>query len=198
MEERAQQDLELIRQIMDDSRREVVDRGSHFLIWGLVPLAGLVATYVRATTGEGPSPLWVWVAVLVAGWTASMVIGFREDRQARVRTLARRILSITWVATAVSLTLVALAGLFGGSVDPQALSGVLSVILAAPVLVTGVLTGERWLNAVAAGWWAGGAVMLFIPGVYQLLLMAAMFLLLMAVPGAILSARARRRQRVAA
>lgn len=187
----AREDLELIRRMMEESRREVVDRGKHFLIWGVLPVVGLVATYMNAVEGGEPYAHWVWLGVLVVGWTASMMVGWRDGRTSKVTTPARRILSAVWVSMAIALTLVALAGMFGSLVSTHALPGLMSVMLAPPVLVSSVLTGERWLGLVAAGWWLGGAVMLFVPGLYTLLLMAAMSLLLLAVPGAVLYARSR-------
>lgn len=129
---------------------------------------------------------------LSIGWTASLAEGWVDGRRARVATLGRRLLSAVWIATAITLTLVALAGMFGDVLDPRALSGVLAAIIAAPILVTALLTGESWLRFVAAAWWLGGGVMLFVPGVYALLLMGAMSLLLMALPGVVLYARSRR------
>lgn len=195
MDEKAREDLELIRRMMQDGRREVVDRGKHFLIWGLVPVVGLLATYAKATSGWGPDPRLVWLLVLGVGWASSMIVGRRDGRRARVSTLARRILSATWVATGVSLTMIATAGMFG-ALDVRLLPGLLAAIIAAPVLVSGMLTGEKWLLGVALAWWAGGALMLFVPGPYTLLVMAGMSLVLLALPGAILGSRAGRREAV--
>lgn len=192
MDSRAEQDLALIRRLMEDSRREVTDRGKHFLIWGCLSVVGLAYTYLAATGAAGLDPAWVWLGILAIGWAASLAVGFRDGRRARVVTLGRRLLTGTWVSAAVTLTLVALAGLFGDVVSSRALAGLISVIIAVPVLLTGLLTGEGWLRWVAGGWWAGGLVMLFVPGVYALLVMAGMALLLMALPGAVLHARSRR------
>lgn len=192
MRERAEQDLALIRRLMEESRRDVVDRGRHFLIWGPLSAAGLVMTYLAATGALGVNPVSVWLVVLAIGWTGSFVVGWRDGRRARVRTVGGRLLSGVWISAGGTLTVVALAGMFGPLVDVRALPGLLSVVIALPVLLTALLTGERWLVAVAAGWWSGGAVMLFAPGLYTLLLMAAMALLLMVVPGVVLHARSRR------
>lgn len=189
--QRAQQDLALIRQLMDDSRREVVDRGKHFIIWGTVPAVGALLTYAYANGAAVPDPTLVWGALLILGWLASFVVGWRDSRRARVSTTARRLLSGLWVSAAVSLTLLGLAGMFGPALDGRALPGVLSAVIAAPVLVTMLLTGERWLGLVAVGWWVGGALMLFAPGRYSLLVLAVMSLVLLAVPGIILNAKAR-------
>lgn len=195
-QQRAQQDLALIRQLMLDSRREVVDRGKHFIIWGLVPAIGALLTYAYARGATLPHPTLVWGALLVVGWLASFTVGWRDSRQARVSTTARRLLSGLWISAAVSLTLLGVAGMFGGALDHNALPGVLSAVIAAPVLMTMLLTGERWLGLVALGWWAGGALMLFVPGQYTLLVLAVMSFLLLAVPGMVLNAKARQRAQV--
>lgn len=191
MTTQAEQDLAIIRQLMEEGRRLVVDRGVHFMVWGVISAIGLTATYTSIVMGVGPDPQWVWAGLLVVGWTASLVTGWRADRGARVSTLARRLMSATWISAGVSLTLVALAGMFGPVVHEVALPGLLSVVIAAPVLMTWLLTGQGWLAWVGTGWWVGGAVMLFAPGVYMLPLMAVMSVVLMAVPGGVLFAMSR-------
>lgn len=192
MDRHPAQDLALIRRIMDETRQEAVDRGKHFIIWGLVTAVGLAVTYQAITGALAVNPAIVWTVLLAIGWAASLTIGWIDGRRARVTTLGRRLLSAVWISTAVTLTLTGMAGMFGEVLDARALSGVLSAILAAPILVTALLTGESWLRAVAGAWWVGAAVMLFVPGIYALLLLAVMALLLMALPGVVLYVRSRR------
>lgn len=184
-------DLAVIRRIMEETRGEVHDRGIHFVIWGMISTVGLLVTWLAVAGRVTVDPTVVWAGLLVAGWAASLVAGWREGRRARVRTLGRRILSWMWISVAVTLTLIGLAGMFGGGVGSVGLPGLLAVVLAAPILVTGRLTGEGWLMGVAAVWWIGGATMLFVPGPYTLLLLAGMSLVLLVVPGGVLNARSR-------
>ncbi|HSH44334.1 MAG TPA: hypothetical protein VK966_00625 [Longimicrobiales bacterium] len=189
---RSEEDLALIRRMMEEGRREVRDRGQHFMIWGLVGAAGCLVTWLIASGVLAVAPQWVWVSLLVVGWGASMLVGWREGRKVRVRTLGRRMLDVIWISSAITLTLIGLAGLFGSLVPAAALSGLIAVTFGAPLAMTAWLTGESWLNGVAGGWWIGGAVMLFVPGSYHLLLLAAMALVLMAGPGIVLRSRAGR------
>lgn len=191
-EQQAREDLAVIRRFMEDGRRDVMDRGKHLLVWGSVGMVGSALTYAYVVEWTAVPPGWLWLALMAAGWAGSVVIGRRESRRAPVKTFARRLLSVMWVSSAIVITLIALAGIFSELVDPRALPGLLSVALGAPILVAGVLAGERWLRLVGAGWWFGGGIMLFVPGVYALLLMGAMSLLLMAVPGGVLYAKSRR------
>ncbi len=190
-QQRAQEDLAMIRRLMEDSRREVVDRGMHFLVWGAIGTVGSLYTYAHAAQWSSLSPGWLWLGLMTVGWAASSMIALREARVARVETVARRMLALLWIASAVTITLIALAGMFGGLVPVETLPGLLSVVIGAPILATGVLAGERWLQVVGAAWWIGGGIMLFVGGLYSLLLMGAMSLVLMAVPGGVLYAKSR-------
>lgn len=188
---RAAADLAVIRRMMEESRQEVVDRGKQFVIWGLVSALGLAGTYAAVAGWWAMAPRWTWVVLVVSGWAASMVVGIRDGRGARVRTLGRRLLGAIWLATGVTLTLVAASGLFGGVVSERALPGLMSAVMGGAVLATSQVTGEPWLGWAAVGWWAGALVMLFVPGVYTILVMAAMAVGLMLVPGVVLYARSR-------
>jgi len=186
------EDLTTIRRLMEESQAAAGEDGRHFLLWGTLTAAGLLGTYA-AVTGTLPlDPRWLWGLLLAVGWIGSFWLGYRGHRLARVRTLGRRLLAVVWIAAGVTLSLIAAAGLFGGAVSPRALSGLVSVVIAGAFLVSAVLTGHRWLGGVAAAWWLGGAVMLFLPGLYTLPLLAAMTIALEVVPGVVLYRRSRR------
>lgn len=187
----AHEDLALIRRMMEETRREVVERGRHFMIWGAVSSLGCLLTWLSLRGARLPNPGWMWMALLAAGWLASMLVGLRESRTQRVRTLGARVVAALWISTGVTLTLIGLSGIVGGAFGDVSPSGLIAVVIGAPMLVTAILTGESWLGWVAGGWWAGGTFSLFVPGPNTLLLLAAMTLLLMAVPGGVLYARAR-------
>lgn len=194
MDASARKDLALIRRLMEETRQDVVDRGKHFSLWGVLTAVGLLGTWWVALGRLAVAPGLLWLGLLVAGWCGSLYVGWSENRAARVRTTGRGLLAAVWVTAAVTLTAVGLAGLFGEALEVRSLPGVLSAVLAIPVYLTSRLTGEWWLGWVAAGWWLGGAVMLFVPGLYTLPLMAGMALVLMAVPGAVLNVRAKGRR----
>lgn len=192
MDQAAREEIALIRRLMEETRQEAVDRGRHLTIWGGMTAAGLLATWWRALGRPGADPVVAWLALLALGWALSLYVGWREEKTSRVRTAWGELLGATWVAAALTLTAVGVAGLLGEVVSPQALPGVISTVLAMPIYMTARLTGEPWLGGVAVAWWIGGGVMLVLPGLYALPLMAAMSLGLMVVPGAVLSARASR------
>lgn len=188
-----QQDLAVIRRLMEESQTAVAEDGRHFLLWGALSAVGLLGTWAAVVGVVALDPRWLWAAVVAVGWTGSFWMGIRGGRRSRVRTLGGRLIAVVWISCGVTLTLIAAAGLLGGVVPVQALSGLVAVVLAGGFLGSAVLTGQRWLGAVAAAWWLGGGVMLFFPGLYTLPLLAAMAIALEVVPGLVLRRQARRR-----
>lgn len=185
------EDLAVIRRLMEDSHRVVHDNGAYFLVWGVLATVGLVLTYLAVVGAVALEPRWSWGGVLVVGWGLSMWLGWRGHTRSRVRTVGRRYLGVLWLTCAVTLTVVSVAAFAGAVVSANALPGLVSVVIAMPFAGTSVLTGERWVGVVAAGWWLGGAVMLVVPGLYTLPMLALMTLLLEVVPGVVFYRRSK-------
>jgi hypothetical protein len=187
-------DLAAIRRLMEESQETIGAEGRHFVLWGLVTAVGLVGTWAAVTGAADVDVRWTWAVLVGLGWIGSFWLGYRGARRERVRTLGRRLVSVVWIGSGVTLSLIAAAALFGDAVPTRALPGLLSVAIAGSFLSTAVLAGLRWLGLVAACWWLLGGLMLFFPGLYTLPLLAAMALALEVVPGLLLVQRARRRE----
>jgi hypothetical protein len=193
----AREDLAAIRQLMEDGRRVVNGAGPHFVAWGLLTSAALAATYMLAQRGETRLITWMWVVAVGVGWLASIALTVAEGRRERVRTATSRILGGTWTGTGVTLMLLGFAAPAGGGLATGAITGVLAAVMGGGFFATGLLVGSRWMQAAAGGWWAGALLMLLWPGSHGLLITAALVLLLQTLPGAVLTARARRAVAVA-
>jgi hypothetical protein len=188
---RPQNDLALIRRLMDEGQRSVRDDGSHFIGWGLAAVVGLVLTDL-ATTGTLEIPIaLVWLPVLVGGWIFSLRAGRRAHATARVVTAAGRLLAGVWIGTGIGITLLTALSLSGSGIPPVALGGIVAVLLGTGFFASGFVIGG-WMTYLALAWWIGGAALLMWPTRHAPLLLAAMLLLLQVLPGMILFARARR------
>lgn len=182
-------DVEAMRQIMEQAQDGAPDSGRHFLLWGVVTVAGLLGTYAnlngsRATVGA------IWGVSIAIGWLAAMWIGYRERRRARVRNLLSGVLAGIWIGTGISATLATAAGLYLRLIAPEALPGVICIVLGGGFFASSFAYRSLWLRAVAFGWWGGGVAMLVWPGAYTLLLMTGMVIAFDIVPGALLYRRA--------
>jgi hypothetical protein len=180
----AREDLVAIRAMMERTRDVVGYAAPHFVVWGVLMAAALLATYLlRDQAGDGWIS-WLWVLAVGVGWALSWLLAVRGRRRGRVRSQAGRMLGGLWLGTGVTMTILGFAGPAGGAVSTLVVSGMLAAVLGAAYFATGVLAGVRWLMAVGVGWWAGSLVMLLWPGPAAVLLMAACMLALQVGPGA--------------
>ena len=62
------EELNFIRQVMEDSRSAVVYDGRPFVIWGLLIAAGMVTSYVLAVTEPYRVHAWIWCGIVALGW----------------------------------------------------------------------------------------------------------------------------------
>jgi hypothetical protein len=190
----AREDLRAIREIMQGSHRVARYAAPHFVLWGLLMAAALCTTYFLLMGGvEGVVP-WLWVAAVGAGWIGSAAISVSARHRAPVHSTASRMLGGLWLGTGITLTILGFVGAAGGGISSLAVTGVLAAVLGVGYFATGVLAETRWLLGVGAGWWGGAVFMLLWPGTHGLLVMAAMMLVLQAVPGLYYMRGARREE----
>ncbi|HEY1772092.1 MAG TPA: hypothetical protein VGH91_02740 [Gammaproteobacteria bacterium] len=183
-------DLAYIRQVMEQTRRFTQVSGNHLIAWGLLIGAGLVCDGV-ASSGT-PLPLsGIWVGLIVLGWIYSLWQGQREARRTAVAGYATRLIGQLWIACGVAMTTAFVLGGWSGAVTGDSTPGLSALFIGIGVFMTGVLSGLNWFRNLALGWWAG-AVMLFVwHGTVALWILAALFILLLSVPGLILNLQAR-------
>lgn len=184
MEERsAQEDLAMIRRLMEQGRATVAAGAPHYVIWGLLLTAALVAQWAAATGRLGLASDWIWGVALGAGWLGSMVAGYRSSREARVRSAGGRTLAGIWAGTGVMLTLVAVAGLGTGAVSGHAMLGITAAALGTATFATSFVQGSGAVRAAAVLWWIGAAVLFVWQDPAALLVEAGLMAALVLAPG---------------
>lgn len=188
----------MIRRLMEDSQRAVRENGIHYLAWGALTAAALVATYLLAGAGAASAIGWVWMVAIALGWTISIAVGRRQRSEAPVRTLAGRLLGAIWVGCGITLTLLGFVGSATGAIPGGSLQGILASVIGIGYFASSFVYGSATWRYLAAGWWAGAAVMLVWPGAYTLLLLAALVVALEVIPGMLLYVRSRRESSLAA
>ncbi|HUF26431.1 MAG TPA: hypothetical protein VMM18_05545 [Gemmatimonadaceae bacterium] len=185
-------ELAAIRRLMTDAQRSIEDDGRHFLLWGLVTIIGLVATWVAIRWRLPAHWLWLtWAGLIAAGSVLALRWARRGRARAAVRSIAGSLVADIWAGVSIGLGILVFAGAASGSIAPAATSGVVAALLGVGAFASSSVYRQLPLRAMALVWWAGAAVMLLWPGMYTILLMAALVLALLVAPAAVLRARAR-------
>ncbi len=182
--------LDEIRQLMEESQGLVQDRGTHFILWGLVVTAALLANHAFSVGAIGLHPALIWAFALTLGWIGSIVLGMRETRAAYVRSVATRFLTAVWVGCGVTLTILGLVGSTTGALDSNAINAAVASVLGLCYFATSGVYKSQWTRRLAYGWWAGAAALFLLPALPTNLVMAGLIVVLQLVPGVLQYRRA--------
>jgi hypothetical protein len=182
----AETEIALIKKIMDDSRRIACDDGKDYIIWGVLVLVGLIGTYLSIVWKTYNYIGWIWIITMGGGWIFVMASHWRKDSKEKVRTFAGKVLAVLWISCGIAMSLIGFVAAAARAIGPWSISPMISIVLGVAYAVSGMIYGNRWIQSLAAGWWAGAVVMFIWPGSYTLLLFAAMMVLFQITPGVVL------------
>lgn len=181
----AKSDLAYIRQLMAETRQATYLSGGYFVVWGLVTGLGLLATWAQVAGYWAVSPFLIWGITYALGSVGTLFLARQEYRRP-VEAPAGKLIGMVWISIGISMMINFFVGVGSGALDGQHMSGVASSLVGTAVFLTGALSGIIWLRNLAAGWWAGSAVIFIWPGEHVFLLMGFLLLALHVVPGIVL------------
>jgi len=184
--QQAELEINMIKKIIEDSRKIVVDDGIGYIVWGLLVFVGMISSYFAVLTKQYNYTIWIWVILISAGWAYSIISHFLRDSKKKASTLAGKILGGLWISTGISMTLIGFIGPLSHSISGYTINPLLSIMLGIAYFVSGIVYGLAWVRNLAAGWWAGAIVMFFLQGIQSFLIFAALMALLQIIPGIIM------------
>ncbi|TAE32696.1 MAG: hypothetical protein EAZ92_01395 [Candidatus Kapaibacterium sp.] len=188
MEQRSpENELAFIRNMMMQTRRRAVYSGLSYIAWGIYIAAAATGAFLVRHFEIPIKPLYIWLPVIAFGWVFTILHIRKTRSQARIETLAGRILAGVWTGLGIILSI---TGFIGGSTllsNPNALTGVMCLCIGLGFYITGILYETAWLRWYSSlGWWAGALLLFCFPSSYFMLILAALMLLFHTVPGIVL------------
>jgi hypothetical protein len=188
----AQQEIAFIKKVIQDSRMAVVDNGIEYIVWGLLVALGMFGsvalTHFRMISHDGSWVGWVlWIAVMGAGWTFSLIRHLRLWRHDPTETLANRILRAIWLCCGIAIMI--LIFVHGATVarDP---GPAIALVLGIGFIMSGMLMDFAPLRWAGVCWWVGSVALLFIHSdQLELLVFGGMTIMLQVLPGVLLYRR---------
>ncbi len=188
------QSLELITSMIQDSRNRLAQNsGTPFLVWGYITVA--VSLFEYFVTSQGWSYLWAWAwfAIPLLGWPL-MMFAIRKQEKGAKNHIDRTISAIWCVLGISTLLLYLLAVAYGVS-----LFSLIVLAMGIGTLITGLVLRDnatKWCGAFALATSAIFPLMhLFKCGepATEILIFAAIFFVMMVVPGHILNHKTKTR-----
>jgi hypothetical protein len=191
-EDRAREDIQIIKSMLEKTRKATMESVGIFLIWGVLITVAMVASYVLSLSHLYRAQWIVWVAAGGLGWIASFISGFRYARRPRVSSYVQTAARHLYIACGVGFALVCFAfpmlKIYSYEVIPMIYSVVAGILF---FTMGGVFESPSltWLGLL---WWAGGTCTVFIKGDARQLAFAVLFLVGYDIPAVALWLKHRR------
>jgi len=181
-EDPLREELAEIRRAVEVARRDRAIHGDIYVLWGLIVALGTVLEAVGIDRGV-ESPWIVWPVLATLGGIYSAITGHRRERSTRVLTHAAKVEGQTWLAATIAVVIVSFIGGVSGRIPYPLITPLLSVILGVPLRTTGTLYDSRHLRLASLGFFACGAISLFLDRPYPQILFTLMMLVGYVWPG---------------
>ncbi len=188
----AELELSVIKKIMEDSRKNNIDNGKHYLFWGILVTLALLGNYIMLLTKTSGNYIGLmWLVLMVSGWIVDVIMGRRENRSRKVHTYAGNILGSLWFASGISMFIFGFLGPITGAYNPVFICPILCTSLGVSYFTSGAIQQIGWLRNISIGWWTGAAVMYIFPSVHSLLIFSVMMVGFQIIPGIILNKKSK-------
>ena len=188
---RPEDDLALIRRLMEGAREAEVDHSGHLILWGFLQAAAASLAYLVLQGAFQASISGIWAVAVGIGFAGSGLLARRSRKSAPVNSLVNRVLAAIWVGCGLSLSLVGFLGAGLGSLPSPVMPGVKCVIIGCAFFGSAPLFNRTAYWALAAVWWILGGALLVRPDVGSNFAFVCAPILFMLVPGVMLRARRR-------
>ncbi|MGE5497316.1 MAG: hypothetical protein ACM3Q2_04565 [Syntrophothermus sp.] len=184
------EDVEFIRQMVENNRRSLVDNGISYIATGVFIVVGASISYLLEVTGKGDLLPWLWLSLMALLIAFNIIIQGQIEKRSIKKTFASRIFADVWLACGMPIIIVSVLFFTTRSIPLNALMACVSSCLGIGYYLTGSINDLKFMKYLAFGWWAGVAVSIlwkYIGYDYQLgLLFTALILLLEVIPGIII------------
>jgi len=91
-----QDSINVIKEMIDNSRQNIKDQSPFYLWWGSLVFIAAVVEYILFVLLESPDHWWVWPITTILGGVGSGIIGWRQEKRAKVKTFIDRAMSYVW------------------------------------------------------------------------------------------------------
>lgn len=179
----AAESLELIARMIGETRRQV-EQSSHrpFLVWGYTTIAVTLAVWCGYTATHSNGIFWLWFAIPVVGWLIMWLTGSCRQQQGYVRTPIDRVLSHIWTVLAVAGLVVTIASFL----RPIPVLFIIVLLMGSGSTISGLILRLQAITIAGCAGIVLSLLFLIVQGIDQCFVFAAIFLVMMVLPGHIM------------
>jgi len=191
-EQRAREDIKLIRDMLERTRKATAESGTLFIFWGIWMILAISCMYGLVFLHR-EDLIWLnWTVFGVIGWIYTAVNRIRQGRVQRTRTYLQTAVGYVSIACAIGYVLAAFAFPLLKVYSYEVISAVIALISGIGLFTLGGLFRMPLLLWSGVLWWLGAIGMAFIPGDWRGLGLVPLMIVGYLVPGLSFRIRFRR------
>lgn len=194
-EKGAKENLEVIRRMIEETKKGVAGSGHMYIFWGVITLLAVLVTYALAFFELYQYIFINWLVLMCLGFAYSIYKGITKKRKAKVTTFSDRAMGYTWFGCGITLMILGfiapLAGVYSGFKIPA----VIAVVIGSACFITGRLYEWKLLTWSSLLWWGGGVAMMALKTDSSLLIFPFLIILGWLIPGLILRVNYKKQSR---
>jgi hypothetical protein len=194
-EKEAQENLVVIRKMIDETKQAVVTSGSMYIFWGVISLLAVVVTYVLVFSQLYQYIFINWLVLMSLGFAYSVYHGVTRERKAKVTSFSDRAVGYTWFGCGITLMILGFVAPVAGVYPDQMIPAVVAVVVGSACFITGQLCQWKLLTWASLLWWAGGIAMMFLKTESRFMIFPFLIIVGYLIPGFILRANYRKQSR---
>ncbi|MBO7553057.1 MAG: hypothetical protein J6T82_03375 [Bacteroidaceae bacterium] len=189
--------LEIIKRQIEQSRKELEkNAGMPFITWGImVIVTALIVWYMWSSTGNS-NWCFLWFLMAIVGWGIMVWQGKKEQSHNVPRTIITKMMSHIWFSFGIFasifpvLMFVVAPLIFGKFALGYGITSIIILLLGLCTTITGLLLKSKWIVAGGiVGGLFGAAAAILLSGSSEMLVMAAIGLISMVIPGIMINRR---------
>jgi hypothetical protein len=187
-QENAQQEINFIKLIIDESRNKANETSMSIVVWGILIAVALITEFYAIQSARYYLSPWIWGIAIGGGWVYQIIDSIINKSKRKVTSYSCKLSESLWFSTGISMTILGFVGVFSGAININYLTAILGIVMASGYFVTGEIYGVNWFKNLAYGWWIGSILIFIFPfGDYNLLLFSGMMIAFQVIPGIIIN-----------
>ena len=179
--------LDLIARMIDNTRDRITkNAGGPFLIWGYITIGVALITWFVISSTQNYWWNILWFLIPVLGSPITYFTAKKNDK--KVLTFVDRVVGRVWLVFGISILLVSVMAFF----VRLPILFLVPLMMSMAVTLTGMITKFR--IAIISGFigMLGSLSLLFVTGLNQILIFAALYVVMTIIPGHLLNRKAKK------
>lgn len=182
-----QQEISIIKSMIEKTRRETAESGHLFIFMGIAAAIFVVVISILEIYKFTHLVIPAMIILTVLNGFVGYIVVSKPAKEEKVTSYPKVVVLSLWVICGVTLLMITFLFPFLKVYSFSALGTLASLILGIAVFMTGVIYEMRFVVWYSSAWWIGAILMAISSGSYRFLIMIAVILIGWVLPGFIIN-----------